>query len=405
MRANPCALPPRIALLPAAVLRLYRKRVDGQAKKWLRQGTEQHDRQALCRIVDEHFCSSVGDRALLCGDLAFERGNFDEALHWWLLLTAPPSEVGRPAVGLRFPDPQVDLAAVRARQILAWLFLRLPQRVAEELAAFRKLHAKAQGTIAGKTGAYVDLLGQLIADARKDLLAAEADWPTFGGSATRNRVLVRPPRPQLWRSGPTWSVPLVGASPALSRRPVVHPIIVDDQVLVAGACAVRAFRLTDGAPLFQFDLSSVADRIGFEPALKKSAVCGGGCTLSASDDSIFARLGAPLPCRAARDAAPMLQHQSFLICLDRTPPIGPEKPPRVRWQVKADGLPGLVGFEGAPLPHGDRVYVALMPWLASARGRNCSACGPTPARKFGGRTCASRRSPRRTRRRCAGTIW
>ena len=286
-------------------------------------------------------------------------------LHWWLLLVAPASDALQPATqvaALRVPNPKVDVPGVRARQILAWLFQRLPFRAAEEFRAFQQLHPKAEGTLAGKTGRYVDLLQKLLTTTRKELLAEEeSDWPTFAGAPTRNRVLVRLSSPQLWQDGPTWSVPLVGAAPHLSRRPVVHPVIVDDQVLVASACAVRAYRLTDGAPLFQFDLSSVADKIGFEPALKKAAMCSGGCTLSVGPDAIFARLGAPLPWRLDKELDEPAQHQSFLVCLDRTPPEQPgqpEKRQRVRWQIRADGLPGLVGFAGA-LVHGSRVYVAL----------------------------------------------
>src|SRR5205823_3972017 len=174
----------RIAKLPPKMLHLYRGRVDAQAKKWLQQGIDQHDTAALRRIITEHFCSSVTDRALLVlGDLAFERGDFDEALHWWLLLAAPASAAADPLPGLRFPNPQVDIPGVRARQILAWLFQRQPWRAEEELTAFRRLHPRAEGSLAGKKGRYVDLLQELLAAAQKGLLTeGEPDWPTFAGS-------------------------------------------------------------------------------------------------------------------------------------------------------------------------------------------------------------------------------
>src|SRR5205823_5979471 len=68
-----------LASLPAAALRLYRTRVDGPAKKWLEQGRDGRDATLLQRLVNEAFCSRYTDQALdLLGDLACERGDFDE---------------------------------------------------------------------------------------------------------------------------------------------------------------------------------------------------------------------------------------------------------------------------------------------------------------------------------------
>src|SRR5262245_38036214 len=65
----------RIAALPAEALRLYRNRVDAQARKWLEEGTARRDAVLLQRVVDYAFCSRSGDQALLLlGDRAFERG-------------------------------------------------------------------------------------------------------------------------------------------------------------------------------------------------------------------------------------------------------------------------------------------------------------------------------------------
>ena len=47
----------RLAALPPAALRLYRDRIDEQAKKWLEQGTAARDPHLLRRVVEEAFCS------------------------------------------------------------------------------------------------------------------------------------------------------------------------------------------------------------------------------------------------------------------------------------------------------------------------------------------------------------
>src|SRR5436305_1558605 len=72
------------------------------------------------RIADELFCSSVADQALdLLGDLSFERGQFDEARHWWSLI-APlePCSDDR----LRYPNPNVEIARIETKQLLALIF-------------------------------------------------------------------------------------------------------------------------------------------------------------------------------------------------------------------------------------------------------------------------------------------
>ncbi|HZY88979.1 MAG TPA: hypothetical protein VFE78_29410, partial [Gemmataceae bacterium] len=74
----------RLAALPPEALRLYRDRVEPQARKWLAEAAATRDAALLRKVVDEAFCSRSGERALdLLGDLAFERGRFDEAEGWW----------------------------------------------------------------------------------------------------------------------------------------------------------------------------------------------------------------------------------------------------------------------------------------------------------------------------------
>ena len=96
-----------IAKLPPEARAIYRKRVDGVAERWFRQGQSQRDLTSLRRVVDQAFCSSWGDDALeLLGDLAFQDGRFGEA----------PAAYGRIVADhpddpftLVHPDPSVDL--------------------------------------------------------------------------------------------------------------------------------------------------------------------------------------------------------------------------------------------------------------------------------------------------------
>src|SRR5205823_8318469 len=139
----------RLAAVPADALRLYRDRVESQAKKWFEQGKNEREPRLLRRLVDEAFCSRYTDRALdLLGDLAFERGQFEEAESWWHMIALPASRVALASdvenkshiVELLYPDPQVDVARVRAKQLLVRLFAGKLDHWADDLKAFRQLH-------------------------------------------------------------------------------------------------------------------------------------------------------------------------------------------------------------------------------------------------------------------------
>jgi hypothetical protein len=151
--------------LPASALAFYRSRVDNQARRWLDEGKAARDPQRLRRLVDEMFCSRFTEQALdLLGDLAFERGDFDEADHWWRLLAPPASERDSPgqADELLFPDSHMDPARIRAKQMLTILFRGRPEAARAELQAFRQIDAAASGDLAGRSGNYADIVAGLI---------------------------------------------------------------------------------------------------------------------------------------------------------------------------------------------------------------------------------------------------
>ncbi len=133
-----------VASFPPEQLAVYRKRVDPKARAWLEDGEARRDTKALGKVVDLAFCSTYGERALeLLGDLAFERGRFDEALSWWGMI--------RPALGatdmssLIYPDPHADPAHLHAMQLLARIFRGGLSDPNAEVAGFRAKYAKAEG--------------------------------------------------------------------------------------------------------------------------------------------------------------------------------------------------------------------------------------------------------------------
>jgi outer membrane protein assembly factor BamB len=373
----------RLAALSGADLRLYRQRADARAKKWFEEGKSKRDSRLLRRVVDEAFCSRHGDKALdLLGDLAFERGRFDEAERWWRLLTPPASLAARPRPkgkeeplileNLAFPDPQVDVSRTRAKQLLARIFRgEAPgRRLQQDIKAFRAQHPKAEGRFAGRTGNLGDIL-QAILDARAKAGAAESQssWPTFAGALSRSflatetarrlqRLCARPPR---WRfdlesherleKGEGKPPARVMTIPALNRALAFHPAIVDDQVLVADARSVTAYDLRTGDCSVWYDVTKEKDGLDHLLNLKLPAPADLRYTLTVADDCLFARVGVQ-ELSADHEAR---ENLSFLVCLRLRPG---EKEERLRWQV-APGEPNSAAvFEGAPVVRDGRAYIA-----------------------------------------------
>jgi outer membrane protein assembly factor BamB len=397
----------RLAALPAAPLQLYRNRVDSQAKQWLEHGMANRDPVLLHRLVEESFCSRYTDQALdFLGDLAFERGKFDEAEHWWRMLAMPATtsdaqqraqrveilnrDIGGPRSTLRtsdshaarliFPDPQVDLGRVRAKQIMARLFRGERAALQKELEAFRAVHSSARGQLAGQEGVYLEILQTLAR--RQDMLVAKATeeaWSTFGGSAARSLIVPAPPgrwahlRPL---DGPQWTVSLdtmgtassaEGGSSGKVRAPfeaarflAFHPVIDGGRVYVADAHRVMGYNLRDGRPILRYDLLK---HVKEEPRLALQhmkpeipAEPDSSYTLSVAGNRIYARLGAQGLGPSGKDAARDFQ-RAYLVCLklqfDVTGKVE-------RWPAIASEGTAATGpiFEGAPVVGQGRVFIA-----------------------------------------------
>ncbi len=363
----------RLAALPPAARKLYRARAEPLAERWLQQATAEHDIRLLRRIVAEAFCTHAAEKALdLLGDLAFEKGHFLEARHWWSLIVPPlsdsepsPNEARR----LVFPDPQLGPARVRAKQIVALIFEGDVAQARAELRTFRARHGQAAGRLAGRTGNYATTLEGLLRQRQAGPLSPqEDDWPTFGGRPARQRVLTDALPERLWADGPAWRVRLEapvaegepGGAPRneprslTARRLAFHPVIAAERVLVADARYITAYHLHTGRRLFRYDLGS-EDRKADGLPLKLPAEPDMGHTLSVADGRVYARLGEPVIAPPGRGELKGEGGNSYLVCLDL------DKGGKERWVVPAPKGKARerVVFEGAPLIHGGRAYAAL----------------------------------------------
>ncbi len=241
----------QIASLPPPALELYRQRVDALAQKSYEEGIATHNAALLAGVVNQMFCASAGDDALMAlGEIALEEGrpsiargyweriierpperivattfetavhreavdppDRDEVLRWYRLDESTDPAVYRlrhdeylddeparrlvqfwraarlPALRLAYPSTSLELADVRARLVLASILEGSLARAKSELEALRHAHPAAVGYLAGRQEPYVTALERLIGDAEGwPARRTTDDWPTFAGNAARNKV-------------------------------------------------------------------------------------------------------------------------------------------------------------------------------------------------------------------------
>jgi hypothetical protein len=359
----------QFSLLPPEALAIYRARVDSQARKWYEEAIATRNPRLLEDIVDRMFASSWGDRALAgLGEMALEGGDAAAARAWWEKIIPARAPPGVPCTWLGFPDTKLDLAGIRARLVLASILEGSFTRAREELRLLAQLHPQARGWFGGRDVEYVEVLEKLLEDSRGWPAPREGpDWPTFAGSAVRNRI-----SPERLDVGPVaWRLRLPSTAPP--RRPEqpapwpsaarvaeqasqplsYHPVVVGQMVLVATATQILGVNLATGKPLWGL-AGPVIYRDQAEDASPPLSVPAEALgvprfTLSAHQGRLYARLGSPVT-GAAHDA-PDPAAASCLVCLDL------EAEGRLLWRA----TPGdkQWAFEGSPLVEGPCVYVAM----------------------------------------------
>ena len=185
-----------LAGLPPEGLKVYRRRVDATARRWLREGVARVDEDLLRRVAEEFFASSSGDDALVAlGDLALQRGDTAAARRWlrrvspllWGPLGEPihaallrvPSETdpdnlaaawrsaARPNDLFVCPDTSVPIGDLLARLIVASLRDGDAARAGRELMLLDALEPQAEGRLAGRVQPFAPGLRRLIETAAR----------------------------------------------------------------------------------------------------------------------------------------------------------------------------------------------------------------------------------------------
>lgn len=362
----------QLAALPPEALAVYRRRVDPVAQGWYERGIARRDRRLLEQVVEQALASRWADKALLAlGEIWLEEGHFAAArAAWERILPVPAAEDPQaPRTWPGVAQSELDLAAVRARLVLASILEGSTARARHELAQLAALHPDARGRLGGVETRYVEALGRLLeASAHWPSVPPPRDWPTLGGSQARNQVAW----PASDIGGVLWRVPLPtapGANPRIFGSQVAarrvaddpqaplsyHPVVVGGLVFVATQTTILGFDLRTGAPAWGFGEGTIyRDAAATEPAamaaLNPPETLGAArFTLTAAGGLLLARMGSAASGQAS--ALNRVRRPNRLVALDLSAqgrlalaPIAAEE----GWT-----------FEGTPVSDGSRLYVAM----------------------------------------------
>ncbi len=199
-----------LAKLPAEVLEQYRQHADPLAAQWYREAIANRDSQKLQQLLDQMFCSSWGDDALLAlGELALERGDYQSARTAWQ------------RIRLVFPDTDLDLAMVEARLTLLSIREGDFTTAKDQLASLQKYHPKARGRMAGRDVVFAEYLAALL---------PQNNTRQPSDSVARSYH-------KLWSR--TWN----------TNTMAVHPTVVGELLIFQDTAGVHALRLATGEPV------------------------------------------------------------------------------------------------------------------------------------------------------------
>ena len=253
-------------------------------------------------MVDQAFCSSWGDDALeLLGDLAFQDGRFGEALAAYGRIVADRPD---DPFMLVHPDPSVDLARVAAKKLLCRAAAGENPPGPADLNEFATRYPGATGKLAGRTGAYSEILAealesdqlgpaqrarQPLADLRRVVPAnqARAGADRRGLDAVAGRAREGLVRPRCRVSIPAWEWAAGPVTAAPERLLAFHPIVLGDQVIVCDGSRVLAFNLND-RPRRCGNQCAAGGRSGLEVSGRRRCPGSAGAALEPGDSSVHA---------------------------------------------------------------------------------------------------------------------
>jgi len=349
-----------VAGLPPAGLARYRQRVDSAVGPAIELAIREQDAVQVARILRESFPAGDCDVAIWwLADWLWQQGNLDAArAHWTSLIPAPLGATPVPL--LRYPDADYDPAAIRARLVLCSVMENDLDRARRELELLRDLHPDAEGALAGRRGAYVETIA--------DIIDQTQTWQSrrFASAVSLSERLAGDagysPMPGLgvvgWETTLSTFLPHAGKSALRKVQPSCFPTVANDVILVNDARCVRALSRSDGRPAWPTDADDDDGTVYLlpEPVRMNPAVRYTGTERYSgfvADGRFFTRMGLPVVTPPAQS---LRRDDGPLICLDIADGEG-----RLVWAIRAEQVfPSEQWvFAGPPIVLGDRLFVAL----------------------------------------------
>ena len=355
-----------LSRLPPEGLATYRSKVDPQAKRWFENWQRTRDTSELARIVRETYVSGYGDNALWAlAEDRWDHGDFASARHYWSQILPLPENIPATDVltELRYPDSELDPAAVSSRIILcSWM--QGQQTFAEDqLRRFEERFPVAQGRLASRQGRFVDLLRQIfdesLKEERRDVASEVA---TFALTSERTQILPSP----VDLGAARWDRPLIPYQLSGLESPEshpnrqslsTHPVVYRDIVLVNDADSISAFNLWTGEAAWPNEqgLAQIYPPLPDQPSVAPSLACVGvpWFTMTLADGKLLARMGSPVTRQASQE---LRELSCDLVCLDLEQGQG-----NLVWKISADEWQADERepwrFEGSPVVQDGRAFV------------------------------------------------
>ncbi|MEM8865358.1 MAG: hypothetical protein AAGF31_07385, partial [Planctomycetota bacterium] len=292
-----------IATLPDEALQRYRSLVDPAARRRYEQARPRRDTTTLRQIVDESFCSTWGDDALLTlGEIALEQGDFAAARRYWRQINPLLSDPGgrplswaargidlaqhgetilehlrqTPRTGdwLVYPDSDLPIADLWARMASASIREGDFDRAQQEIGLLRLMMPDAVGQVAGREAPLAVTLTELLTDAETQSTPSRGAtsvgviagrlWPQprplfqspaltyqidrFGRRTQVASTVLPPPQAEpvawgrvvLFRDGPSiQAADLLTGEPAINQRGELHRSLNAPRAASSRAGAIR----------------------------------------------------------------------------------------------------------------------------------------------------------------------
>jgi outer membrane protein assembly factor BamB len=332
--------------LPKPALQRYRERFEPRTDELWQQADLTGNVSLLKTILRETFLTRTAEKAInRLAELALQAGDYEAAHAYWLMLV--PLESSE-ALLVRYPDPDTRLPDVLAKLIVTRVLSAEHELAQFELSVYRERFPDAEGTLAGKTGKWTDLLSDLLTS------STNGSPPVFS-IATRGQMPVDV-------GAQRWSLPVHNPEKLTSYSGLRHhPVVWNQYVFWNDGTAIMGYNIQTGLGAWIDEppqsleawvrqgrvYPTQVDPFDFRPLRPVHGETGE--TLSISQGRLFARLGGPITGFSIDETR---QQPSRLICLDLK-----ERQGQLVWDFNASQLDRNLRFEGSPVVKDKKLWI------------------------------------------------